>query len=998
MKTRYFQHKKMTVAIALAIVGGFNQSSLAQGQDSAIEEIVVLGVKGAQQTAVNIKRDATSIVDSISAEDIGKLPDATISDSLQRVPGIQIRRVAGEGSQVNVRGLPQVSSLLNGESYLGANSITNFQPNFGDIPSSLFKGADIIKSPTGQLLNSGISGTINLKTRRPFDFTEGFSGGAAIETQYGLDSAKNDPSANALLNWKNDSIGVLLAGSYSRFNLANYYEGAQYGQGTGAMVVSGEGHTNPNGFVVLGNNDGDFNDRFMGPEGFSNYNSFNERERKGLNLSVQADLGEGFELIADYFYTHQDDYNRATGVVAENKWSSFDYFTAVESRETGDGNFLSIQNYETALRRVQSYSQVGEIFSQSQDFNLELHYDNGGPLTASTRLVRGNASQHNLNNYFQGDLMDGYAGNTAIVTSNTNGNRIPGQWVNPNPNGFSGLAHFNIIHKGDRPEWTGWDNRPIAKGTGAPVDSSGLIDYINDPAAYNTAAISSENNFDREGRLSVLRSDISYKFNEGFFTSIDAGYRISEKIASDQVWHGLSQFYAGKGGVTSDGTPNPEGCLARWKATDVTFNGDCQVGEMVDGSWVPWTAIGYVPQSDFKTIKVNDFGNTKGMPTFYTVDPRALEDVAAFHTKFYGNFIKSIDPGQSYDVKLGEKSFYLQGNFAINALSGNLGVRVIETDLSVKQNVVGGSRSYGMAAVDAGDKLTNRRYRDVLPAFNLTYDVTDDIKLRAAYSKNMVPLNLTQWGQALVTNYAFSDGVQRISRVTYNGNPELNPWRASTAEISAEWYTAPGSLLSIALFDLKVDSFPATANTFEPFPDLDGVTRNQSVPTQKQLPGKGGNIRGLEIGAKQSFDFLPGVWSHFGVDANLTLTSSENPGVIDIKGKHPAFNDNSKSQYNLVLWYQDEALQARLAYNYRGDRVTGQFLGVGDNKNLVEYQSPTRYLDASLSYDVSDAWTVYVNASNITGEHERYYLQWTDQYTSENVYESRYTVGLRMRF
>jgi len=999
MKTTIaFKKKLITSAIASYALTGINLSAWAQDGNNTVEEIVVLGVKGAQQTAVNIKRESASIVDSISAEDIGKLPDATISDSLQRIPGIQIRRVAGEGGQINVRGLPQVSSLLNGESYLGANSITNFQPNFGDIPSQLFKGADVVKAPTGNMLNSGLSGTINLKTRRPFEFSEGASGGVAVETQYGVDSAQYDPAFNGLVNWRNDKIGVLVAGTYSKFNLANYYEGKQGGQGTAWMGMVGEGQVNANNFIVRGNNDGDLTDQFAGFEGFSNYNSFNERERKGLNISFQADLGEGFELISDYFYTNQNDYGRSTGVVAENKWSGFDFFSASQSRATGVSNIDTVQQYDLVLRRVQSYSQVAEIFSQSQDFNLELKYDNGGPLTGSTRLVRGNATQHNLNNYYQGDLMNGYSGNSGVVTDDVLGNRTPGKWNNPNPNGYAGLAQLSINHKNDEPVWTNWSQPIVAKGTGTTLGSKTLLDYINDPAAYNAAAISSEGNSDINGTLSVLRGDFSYKFDSGFITSVDVGYRLSEKVADNEVWHGVSRFYAGQGGVTSDGTPNNDGCLARWKATDITFNQDCQVGEMVEGKWVPWTAIGYVPQSTFKTIKVTDFGNTKGMPAFYTVDPKSLDDVAAFHKKFYGNFEKSVDPGQSYNVKLADKSFYVQGNFKAGDLSGNLGVRVINSDLTVKQNVVGSPRSYGMAAADAGDKLTMRTYQDVLPVVNLAYDITDDIKIRGAYSKNMTPLNLNQWGQALVANYALSGGINHVTTVSYNGNPELDPWRSTSSEISAEWYTAPGSVLSISAFNLDVESFPRGINTFEPFADLDGVIRNQAVPTTKSVAGKGGSIKGIELGARQAFDFLPGIWSHFGVDANYTLASSESPGVTDVYDKHPAFQDNSRQQYNLVVWYQDEALQARVAYNYRSKRVTGNTLGIDNVHSLVEYQAPTAYLDASLSYDINEAWTVYMNASNITAEKERYFLQWDDQYLSEAVYESRYTLGVRTRF
>jgi iron complex outermembrane receptor protein len=995
-KSVSFKRTLIASAIASYALAGLSMSAFAQ-DESSIEEVVVLGVKGAQESAVNTKREAASVVDSISAEDIGKLPDATIADSLQRVPGIQIRRSAGEGGSINVRGLPQVSSQLNGESYLGANSITTFQPNFGDIPSQLFKGADVIKSPTGNLLNSGLSGTINLKTRRPFDFKDGVTGGAAVEAQYGVDSAEVDPSTNALVNWKNDTVGILLAGTYSKSNLANFYEGKQGNQGTGWMGMFGEGQKNANGITVIGNNDGDLTDQYAGFEGFSAYNKFTERERQGFNASFQADLGEGFELVADYFYTHQDEWNRATGVVAENKWAGFDYFSATKSRATGVKNINTVQKYDIELRRVQSYSEVNEFFSTSQDFNLELKYDNGGPLTASTRLVRGNASQHNLNNYFQGDLADGFGGNTNVVTDPVLGNRVPGKWVNPNPNGYTGLAHITIDHSGDDPVWGGWGNQFVSKNTGAPIAGKTLADYISNPAAYNTAAISSENNYDQIGKLSVLRGDASYKFDSGFITSVDAGYRLSEQSADKSVWQGVSNFYAGvAGAVDSSGKAKSDGCLARWKATDVTFNGDCSVGEMVGGKFVPFTAIGYVPQSQFKTIKVTDFGNIQGMPAFYAVDPKSLDDVEAFHKKFYGNYIHSQDPGASYNVKLSQQEYYVQGNFKADALSGNLGVRVIDTELAVKQNVVGASRSYGISAADAGDKLTNRDFRDVLPALNLAYDVTDDIKLRAAYSKNMTPLNLDSWGQAVQTSYALADGIQQITTVSYNGNPELDPWRSTNSEVSAEWYTAPGSLLSVGLFNLEIDSFPTGTNTTEPYPDLDGVIR-RSPPTSKQIQGKGGSLHGVEFGAKQAFDFLPGIWSHFGIDANLTLTRGENKGVTDVNGKHPGFGDNSKTQYNLVVWYQDEALQARVAYNYRSDRVTGNTLGTGSG-DLVEYQAPTSYLDANVSYDINDDWTVYMNASNITGEKERYYLQWKDQYLSENIYESRYTLGVRTRF
>jgi outer membrane receptor protein involved in Fe transport len=106
-------------ASALAIALPMLMSTTAHAEDAppattpanqdAAPEIIVTGIRASVERAISIKRNAPNVVDAISAQDIGKLPDATISDSLQRIPGVQIRRDAGEGSTVNVRGLPRWS-------------------------------------------------------------------------------------------------------------------------------------------------------------------------------------------------------------------------------------------------------------------------------------------------------------------------------------------------------------------------------------------------------------------------------------------------------------------------------------------------------------------------------------------------------------------------------------------------------------------------------------------------------------------------------------------------------------------------------------------------------------------------------------------------------------------------------------------------------------------------------------------------------------------------
>src|SRR5690606_23139503 len=131
-------------AATLAMLG---LAASVNAQENMVEEVVVTGVYASQQNAVNTKRNAASVVDAISAEDIGKLPDVTIADSLQRIPGIQVERTAGEGGPVQIRGLSNVATSLNGETFLSATTIDSSGADFGDLPSQLFSGADVYKSP-----------------------------------------------------------------------------------------------------------------------------------------------------------------------------------------------------------------------------------------------------------------------------------------------------------------------------------------------------------------------------------------------------------------------------------------------------------------------------------------------------------------------------------------------------------------------------------------------------------------------------------------------------------------------------------------------------------------------------------------------------------------------------------------------------------------------------------------------------------------------------------
>ena len=194
---------------------------------AVLQEIVVTGIRASMESALNIQRFSNTIEDAIVASDIGKLPDVTAIDALQRIPGIQISRQLGEGggtiaiggSSVNsgyeIRGLPYAETTLNGDEVFSATGsrVLNLQ----DIPSALLAGIDVYKDPMASLIAGGLAGTVNLITHKPFDFAGRELDLSAGET-YGTMIGTAKPNANILASdiWHTGigKVGALLDLSY----------------------------------------------------------------------------------------------------------------------------------------------------------------------------------------------------------------------------------------------------------------------------------------------------------------------------------------------------------------------------------------------------------------------------------------------------------------------------------------------------------------------------------------------------------------------------------------------------------------------------------------------------------------------------------------------------------------------------------------------------------------------------------------------------------------
>ena len=935
---------------------------------------------------------------------------------------MQIDRSGGEGSKINILGLGHVHTSLNVDGFLTSGNIVSVQPDFTDIPSQLFAGADVIKAATADMLTSGITGSVNLRTRRPKDLQGGWTAVAAADAAHGSSVGKWQPEANGLVAYNADSWGALVSAAYSDVTLNNSTDGMDQFQGKlfgenaasatandgflgafGAAPVPGAIHQLGGGNVDV-NNNGTASEAFYGSENFSWFNRGLERKRLGLNASLQGDLGHGVSLTADWFYTDQQQWNRVNGYQLNSASWQGATFVPMSATNTGvtvtgpyndkeagwNQTFYTTQVYQKWLGDLETYSENDVTNSISRNYNLELKYDEGGNFTADLRGVYGQARQELLQSYVQFADSDGSAWPNDPVTA-----APPGTFIYPadlggnrvfNPNGFApNTVPIVADLRGDHMVVT------------LPAN---LQNFLANPDNYALKTISSEGNYDRDSTLATLRADGHYRFGDSG-VKIDVGARESSRIAHNTNFNFIAPVYGG------DGASDPAGCFVRWKAADVVLNGGGVAGACAAGNSQGFYRAcvlsaqnpAHLPGQLKNNVQLYNIGGV----SLYNLDPRAMDDPYAFQNALYPGEQRNIDPGQTWRVEVDQTSGYLKADFDGTLglpYSANVGARMVKTRLHVTQHAVGNAQPYGVLAHDNGTIQTDRSFTDVLPALNLAVDLSKQLKLRLAYSKNMELLNLDQWGGGLTLNYGIDTSTPgstlfRVLGGNASGNPRLDPWRSSNYDVSLEYYAGRSTLINLAVFYIDVKSFINNGSVQRcDLPDQDGVVRGRCISVTGPIQGAGAALRGAEIGLKQALDFLPGFWRDFGVEANFTYSPS-NTGT-DLAGNKIPFQDNSAEQANVILWYQNNRFQARLAGNYRSKRAVLQ--NWGGVTGLEEYQAGTFYLDASGTYGFTRNVEAYVQASNITNERERYYLVWPSQVASTTQFETRVALGLRGRF
>ena len=348
-------------ASALVLSGMlFSGSAAAQDAPTATEDdlIVVTGIRQSLANAQNIKRDSDTVVDAITAEDIGALPDRSVTEALQRVPGIAINRFAGsndpdhfsvEGSGVVIRGLNFVRSEFNGRTAFAAG-VGGQALNFADVPSELLGSVIVSKNATADMIEGGLAGTVNLVTRKPLD-RHGFHIAVGAEANYGDFSREWTPTLSALISntWETGvgTFGVLVSGSYSRIrSRADGLQITNFQTRDGTLVTA----ANAGGAQICRNPlPGDSNTLTLpaggslcgaaqtpGADGFADYAGVRyaplggqfrtqefDRKRDGFTAALQYEtLDGGTTVTAEFIRSH-----------TTNNWGEYTYETAPDLSE-----------------------------------------------------------------------------------------------------------------------------------------------------------------------------------------------------------------------------------------------------------------------------------------------------------------------------------------------------------------------------------------------------------------------------------------------------------------------------------------------------------------------------------------------------------------------------------------------------------------------------------------------------------------------------------------
>ena len=1016
-------------------------------KSTTVSEVVVTGVKQALKTSQQIKIKADTVVDSITALDIGAFPDKSIAEALQRVPGITVNRFAAsddtshfsaEPSGVLVRGLPQVRDEFNGRDSFTANSERGL--GFADVSPELMAGVDVYKNLTADLIEGGIAGTVDLRTRLPFD-SPGRLEALSVNVNYGDLSKKFTPEASGLISDRWDTpigeFGLMANAAYS--DVQNRSLGVQLGQEMPFQDMFGPGI------------------KWI-PDDVADRDVHYERTRTGVSAAGQwQDPDHKFLLTVQYNDSSYEDTWKEQGIISY-----------IANPFGNPVNSVYSENFQPNQAPLPAPG-TSFTFDKNGDFQsgvLTTLQCCAGPSAAGNSwwgappgddTVSGDAGNIALNSSGQNMLVPCYSWQGAACAFPGRGNDFEAvsrfndtktwtadgsvnlkwnptdQWrfnfdlqhVRSSVNNYDievgqySFANLDLNMTGDRPTFTLLTPSNINQSPGALTNP--------DNYRYNHAMDHME--ADR-GTETAVRADGEYLFQSQWLDSLRFGVRYADR--EQQVDYSTYNW----GNIAND-----------WNLSN--------------NQYVFWNIDNHTPNGSFTgyptgLYTISPFGNSFfGSKTadyvFFNMDALAAHkaDLLAFSKlgvgqdqwepicQRSGDTIGCFEPDEITDVSEKTKAGYVELKFGgPNArwgsigVSGNIGVRYVETDNSSTGSVAssfldpasvpcqvvppapppapppGVPKTVGcyLSAADfafsnglGSASTVNAVHKNWLPSFNLKLDVAQGWIVRFAASegmtrpdigllKNYVPVSLPNFGNTNDPNNPnwIKDSSGNIIGIkpTYTSNaynPYLAPETADQIDFTVEHYFGSIGQFSVDVFWKNFHNY-LDYGTFNENITLNGVTRQVAVTGPVNANG-GGALEGFEVDYQRFFDFLPGWWSGFGVQANYTYVdnigiknsglkvASGGPSAITAQPGTAATSLNvdslegvSKNAFNVVGMYEKGPWAFRAAYNWRSKWLITQ---VDCCIYLPMWEMPQGFLDASIRYKINPNMEISLQGTNL---------------------------------
>lgn len=998
------------------------------GEASTTEVIVVTGFRASLQTSQDIKRESEVFVDSITAEDIGALPDRSVTEALQRVPGVSIDRFqAGvdpdhfsiEGSGVVVRGLTWVRSELNGRDTFSANNGRIL--SFADVPAELLGGVDVFKNQSADMVEGGISGSVNLRTRVPFD-SSGRMIAASVEGSYGDFSEEWKPTVSALFSdrWEtanSGEFGFLI--NYVNSELAARSDGQQisnFGQRTlydnGDVIT--DGSAAPVGTVWF-------------PRGAAFRTQDFERQREGIGAAAQwRSPDRTIEATAQFLRSdsRQAWTEYAIEIATDNVADQGDsrafpgttlsfgpdgVFTSglITSDYTGwrDGQFdgpgsrgvrtpgWGLQSNN--IRRDQQQQYV------TTDYGFNLRWTPEGPWSFNFDVQRVESSVDVLdftlwNSTYQDAEIELRGSGIPVVRFHN-----PGRFIVPGNPGEAPAGVPCTVTANDCPDYPGHTN-------------------LSSPAATFTR--SAMDHIERsEGTLDAFRFDADYSFdNSTWLQSVRFGARRSIRNQTTRFstynWGVISEQWGSGGPIWLDGNVPGLGNLADYHspfAFDNFMRGEVPVptGDQPRLFWNSNIVQNYQHMIDYAR-GVNDAWRPDtacGQPQNW--QPLHLRCGVGAEAPF---LLQEINPSREQTDALYAMVRYGTDFSNGASLSGNFGVRYVSFDrtasgwLSFNQQ---GFLSDAECAAQAADPLqtpstfcqldpqvradarvfadgtleaNDASYTDDfwLPSFNAVLRLESGWQFRLGLSQALTwpDIGLTRNFYNIQLSTNSQDIIDGRPTGRFNvGNPMLRPIRSDNFDLSAEWYFADVGSLTLSLFYKRLHDVHTNGTERLAFTN-NGATFDAVVTTPVNSDSTG-TVQGFEIAYQQVYDMLPAPFNGLGIQANYTYVDSSGVSQSTLSATDPdvaagnvANVDTSRlplqglSEHtaNFAAFYEGERWSARLAYAWRSDFVVTVRDVIVPFAPII--QEETGQLDGSLFFSVNENVRIGVQGVNLTNE------------------------------